>query len=78
MPKVAWNQPMFTNHGTFIIGFSISKHHLAIAPERVAINHFSDEIIQAGHSYSKELMHTPWDRAFFVLYSYDSNQLVFL
>ena len=19
MPKIAWNQPMFTNHGTFII-----------------------------------------------------------
>lgn len=41
MPKIAWNQPMFTDHGTFIIGFSVAKHHLAVAPERVAIDHFS-------------------------------------
>lgn len=34
MPKIAWNQPMFTDHGTFIIGFSVAKHHLAVAPER--------------------------------------------
>ncbi len=24
-PKIAWNQPMFTDHGTFIIGFEHSK-----------------------------------------------------
>jgi hypothetical protein len=29
MPKIAWNQPMFTDHGTYIIGFSVAKHHLA-------------------------------------------------
>lgn len=40
MPKIAWNQPMFTDHGTFIIGFSVAKHHLAVAPEREGIHHF--------------------------------------
>lgn len=45
MPKIAWNQPMFTDHGTFIIGFSVAKHHLAVAPERAGIIHFSDEIV---------------------------------
>ena len=34
-PKVAWNQPMFTEHGTFIIGFSASKQHMAVSPETV-------------------------------------------
>lgn len=24
-PVIKWNQPMFTDHGTFIIGFSVSK-----------------------------------------------------
>lgn len=24
--KIGWNQPMFTDHGTFIIGFSVSKN----------------------------------------------------
>ena len=32
-PKIAWNQPMFTDHGTFIIGVSAAKAHLAVAPE---------------------------------------------
>lgn len=22
--RIAWNQPMFTDHGTFIIGFSVA------------------------------------------------------
>lgn len=35
---------MFTDHCTFIIGFSIAKHHLAVAPEIAGINRFSDEI----------------------------------
>lgn len=61
-PKIAWNQPMFTDHGTFIIGFSIAKHHLAASPEREGIIQFSDEIMQAGYSHSKMLVRFPWDR----------------
>lgn len=61
MPKIAWNQPMFTDHGTFIIGFSVAKHHLSVAPESVGINHFSDEIVQAGYDHTKELVRIPWD-----------------
>jgi len=61
VPKIAWNQPMFTDHGTFIIGFSVAKHHLAVAPERVGIDHFSGEIVQAGYNHSKELIRIPWD-----------------
>ena len=32
-PRVAWNQPMYTDHGTFIIGFSFAKRHFTVAPE---------------------------------------------
>ncbi|WP_036718685.1 iron chaperone [Paenibacillus harenae] len=60
-PQIAWNQPMFTDHGTFIIGFSLAKHHLAVAPERAGINHFSDAIIQAGYDHTKELVRIQWD-----------------
>lgn len=59
-PKIAWNQPMFTDHDTYIIGFSISKQHLAVAPEVVGINHFSDEIVQAGYDHTKQLMRIQW------------------
>jgi uncharacterized protein YdhG (YjbR/CyaY superfamily) len=61
MPKIAWNQPMFTDHGTFIIGFSVAKHHLAVAPERAGINHCSDEVVQAGYDHTKQLVRIPWD-----------------
>ncbi|MDA8353969.1 MAG: iron chaperone [Firmicutes bacterium] len=62
MPVMKWNQPMFTDHGTFIIGFSVAKHHLAVAPERAGIIHFSDEIVQAGYHHSQQLLRLPWDR----------------
>ncbi|MCM3782392.1 iron chaperone [Neobacillus mesonae] len=60
-PKIAWNQPMFTDHETFIIGFSVSKQHLAVAPERAGINQFSEEIAQAGYSHTKELIRMKWN-----------------
>lgn len=59
--KIAWNQPMFTDHGTFIIGFSVSKKHLAVAPEKAGMEHFSEEIEQAGYDHTKELIRIPWD-----------------
>ena len=61
MPKIAWNQPMFTDHGTFIIGFSVSKHHLAVSPEKAGIDHFSNEIVQAGYDHTKQLVRIKWD-----------------
>ncbi|WP_019534360.1 iron chaperone [Paenibacillus ginsengihumi] len=62
VPKIAWNQPMFTDHGTFIIGFSVAKHHLAVAPERAGIMRFADDIVQAGYEHTKELVRIRWDR----------------
>jgi len=64
VPVVKWNQPMFTDHGTYIIGFSVAKHHLAVAPEAAGINRFFDEIVQAGYDYTKELVRFPWSKSF--------------
>ena len=61
--RIAWNQPMFTDHGTFIIGFSVSKAHLAVAPERAAIRRFSADILLAGYNHSKELMRIQWNQS---------------
>lgn len=60
-PKIAWKQPMFTDHGTFIICFSVAKQHMSVAPEKVGIQHFSDDIVKSGYEYSKELIRIPWD-----------------
>lgn len=61
-PRIAWNQPMFAAHGTFIIGFSSARHHLAVAPEKAAITHFAARIRQAGYDHSAMLMRIAWDR----------------
>ena len=62
VPKIAWNQPMFTDHETFIIAFSVAKNHMSIAPEGVTITKFSDEIQQSGYEYTKELFKIRWDK----------------
>ncbi|MFC4711695.1 iron chaperone [Planococcus dechangensis] len=62
VPRVAWNQPMFTDHGTFIIAFSTAKKHMAVAPETAAIDHFAQDIKAGGHSSTKQLIRMSWDR----------------
>ena len=62
VPKIAWNQPMFTDHGTFIIAFSIARNHLAVSPEKKGITHFSNDITQAGYEHSKHLIRFPWNK----------------
>lgn len=53
--ELKWNQPMYSNNGTFIIGFSISKAHISVAPEAVVMEKFEDDIKNAGYTYTKEL-----------------------
>ncbi|MGN7385551.1 iron chaperone [Sporosarcina sp. SAFN-015] len=59
---IKWNQPMFTDHGTYIIGFSVSKQHLAASPEQAGITHFSEQIIEAGYKHTKMLVQFPWNK----------------
>ncbi|WP_211652893.1 iron chaperone [Planococcus alpniumensis] len=61
-PRVAWNQPMFTDHGTFIIAFSTAKKHMAVAPEKAAIDRFEQDIKAGGHSSTEQLIRMSWDR----------------
>lgn len=58
--EIKWNQPMFTDHGTFIIGFSIAKTHLAVAPEAEVVKYFAKDIEKAGYSYTKGLFRIKW------------------
>lgn len=62
VPVIKYNQPMFTDHNTFIIGFSIAKNHLAISPEKEGINYFSKEITNSGYEYSMNLIRIPWGK----------------
>jgi len=59
--QIKWNTPMYSDHGTFIIGFSTAKHHLSVSPEEACIAHFADNIAQAGYSATKGLFRIPWN-----------------
>lgn len=59
--KIAWNQPMFTEHDTFIIGFSASKKHMSVSPEVAGIAHFAPKIEAAGYDHTKNIMRIPWE-----------------
>lgn len=62
--KIGWNQPMFTDHGTYIIGFSIAKHHLACSPEKAGIDHFDQIILDAGFTHTANLIRFPFAEPF--------------
>lgn len=62
--KIAWNQPMFTDHGTFIIAFGYHKNYMTVAPEKVVVDLFTDDIKAAGYEHTKMLIKFDWDRPF--------------
>lgn len=53
--RVAWNQPVFTDHGTFIIGFSLAKAHISVAIERVGMKKFEQGFIEDDYSFGKQM-----------------------
>ncbi|WP_077622605.1 iron chaperone [Sediminibacillus massiliensis] len=59
-PVIKWNTPMFTDHGTFIIGIDTAKHHMSFAPEEAAMAIFADDISKAGYSSTKGLFRIRW------------------
>ena len=63
VPKIAWNQPMFTDHDTFVIAFSVAKHHFAVSPDVTGMKLFSEEIAKAGYTQTINLFRIKWDMA---------------
>ncbi|ANC77292.1 iron chaperone [Fictibacillus phosphorivorans] len=59
-PQFKWNTPMYTDHGTFIIGISMAKQHISIAPEEVTMVKFADDIKKAGYTFTKGLFRIRW------------------
>lgn len=58
--RIAWNQPMFTDHDTYIIGFSYSKNHIAMSPEVKPIKKFKDLIEETGLSHTENIIRIQW------------------
>lgn len=58
--RIAWNQPMFTHHETFIIGFSVSKNHFSVSPEVFCLNRFIEDIKKSGYTYTNNIFRIKW------------------
>lgn len=61
--RIGWNQPLFTHHGTFIIGFNYAKKHLSVTPEGYGIRHFADLFEEKDLEYSAMTVRFPWNRS---------------
>ena len=62
--RIAWNQPMFTHHGTYVIGFSAASKHMAMAPERATMIRFEPVMRERGTDFGKMFARQPWDKPF--------------
>ena len=62
--RIAWNQSMFTHHGTYIIGFSAASKHIGVAPERATMIRFEPVMRERGTDFGKKVAHQPWDKPF--------------
>ncbi|MCU7556939.1 DUF1801 domain-containing protein [Macrococcus capreoli] len=55
-----WNTPMYTDHGTFILGISTAKAHISIAPENKTMALFKEKIAEAGYDQTAGLFKVKW------------------
>ena len=62
--RIAWNQPMITHHGTYIIGFSAASKHMAMAPERATMIRFEPVMRERGTDFGKMFARQPWNKPF--------------
>ncbi|MDK7159985.1 hypothetical protein QP415_08980 [Pauljensenia sp. UMB3104] len=62
--RITWNQPMFTHHGTYIIGFSAASKHMAMAPERATLIRFEQVMRERGTDFGTMLARQPWNKPF--------------
>ncbi|MCE4956535.1 iron chaperone [Macrococcoides caseolyticum] len=58
-----WNTPMYSDHGTFILGISSAKAHLSIAPENQTMARFKEKIEKAGYQQTAGLFKIKWNQA---------------
>lgn len=50
-----YNQPMFVDHGTFILALSVATNHISIAPEMKTMKLFKDKIDKSNYSQTERL-----------------------
>ena len=56
-----WNQPMFLDHGTYIIGFSVFAKNIAVGVEPELMDRMRSDIEAAGYTTTQRLFRIAWD-----------------
>lgn len=59
---IKWNQPMFTAHGTFILGFFAAQHHFTVGPEQVIFDQFLPQIKAQSLKHGKKTFQISFDQ----------------
>ena len=62
--RIAWNQPMFTHHGTYIIGFSAASKHIAMTSECATMIRLEPVMRERGTDFDKTFARQPWNKPF--------------
>lgn len=62
--RIAWNQPTFTHHGTYIIAFSAAPKHMAVAPKLATMIRFEPVMRERGTDFGKMFARQPWGKPF--------------
>ena len=73
--RIAWNQPIFTHHGTYIIGFSTASKHMAMAPGLATVIRFESVMRERGTDFGTMLACQPWRFAYELLDAFIRHQL---
>lgn len=60
--RVAWSSPMFTHHGTFIIGFSAAQNFFSVSPEVSCLNKFISDVEKCGYSHTNNIFRIKWEQ----------------
>jgi len=60
--RIAWGYPHFVHKGTFILALSVAKEHVAIAPEKVAVDKFRHQAEMLGYATSQQLIKIKWNQ----------------
>ena len=61
---IARSQPMFTHHGTYIIGLSAAPKHMALTPERATMIHFEPIFHERDTDFGKRFARQPLNNPF--------------
>lgn len=60
--KFGWGQPMFTDHGTFIIGFKKTKKYITVSPEVAGMKCFVSAIEKAEYVHTDNTFRIGWQQ----------------